>query len=571
MRRTMRLRYVLCIFAVSALVGVSFLRTRTELFVKARWTLNAISLSLNQRLDLRDRPVRPPQDYLATHIDYEDENRHLAEVAFWPSPPSAGLIRNGAKGNFPVTNPKYTTYRLVNPRDSYIIGDYVNVTIQARDQHNQPKTFGGDYFQVKVYSNSTNSSAAGRVKDHRNGTYTARFRLYWPGEVYFRVVLVHPAEGCFLLKHILKTCPLRLTFRSAFQGQDNYTEESECNVWLEPGTPHCDYSDPYAGVTWVCDKPRTLSCDRRVNHWVDYEASLAYCPLSDEQKDLIDIEGQSFKAVLAGSPEFVHVKAMGKTMLSLLPRPRCAPGLPDPHPAMGYFIKDIWTSTVCKTRHFKSSQYLDCLQNNELYFMGDSTGRQWFEFLVDTLRFKHMNTDPFITRRAGPHLAINEKRNITVRFRVHGYPLRTGGLNVSHVNFLAREIDTLHGGPGYVLVISVWAHFTSFHLDIYIERMRAIRAAILRLLSRSPGTLVVLKTANTRTGIPRLNSDWYAHVLDRLLRKLYENLQVVILDVWDLTLAHRNRDEIHPIRDVVRQEVQLLLSFVCPDYETQKA
>ncbi|XP_035698738.1 NXPE family member 3-like [Branchiostoma floridae] len=463
-----------------------------------------------QRPDLRDRPVRPPQDYLAIHIDYEDEDRHLAEAAFWPSPPSAGLIRNGAKGNFPVTNPKYTTYRLVNPRDSYTIGDYVNVTIQARDQQNQPKTFGGDYFQVKVYSNSTNSSAAGRVKDHRNGTYTARFRLYWPGEVYFRVVLVHPAEGCFLLKHILETCPLRLTFRSAFQGQGNFTEESECNVWLESGTPHCDYSDPYAGVTWVCDKPRTLSCDRRVNHWVDYEASSVYCPLSDGQKDLINI-------------------------------------------------------------HFKSSQYLDCLQNKELYFMGDSTGRQWFELLVDTLRLKHMNTDPFITRRAGPHLAINEKRNITVRFRVHGYPLRTGGLNVSHVNFLAREIDTIHGGPGYVLVISVWAHFTSFHLDIYIERMRAIRAAILRLLSRSPGTLVVLKTANTRTGVPRLNSDWYAHVLDRLLRKLFENLKVVILDVWDLTLAHRNRDEIHPVRDVVRQEVQLLLSFVCPDYETQKA
>eukprot|EP00058_Branchiostoma_floridae_P015020 XP_002600508.1 hypothetical protein BRAFLDRAFT_119289 [Branchiostoma floridae] len=469
MRRTMRLRTVLCIFAVSALVGVSFLRTRTELFAKdpkARSTLNATTLSPSQRPDLRDRPVRPPQDYLAIHIDYEDEDRHLAEAAFWPSPPSAGLIRNGAKGNFPVTNPKYTTYRLVNPRDSYTI---------------------------------------------------------------------------------------------------------ECNVWLESGTPHCDYSDPYAGVTWVCDKPRTLSCDRRVNHWVDYEASSVYCPLSDGQKDLINIEGQSFKAVLAGSPEFVHVKTMGKKMLSMLPRPRCAPGLPDPYPAMGYFIKDIWTSTVCKTRHFKSSQYLDCLQNKELYFMGDSTGRQWFELLVDTLRLKHMNTDPFITRRAGPHLAINEKRNITVRFRVHGYPLRTGGLNVSHVNFLAREIDTIHGGPGYVLVISVWAHFTSFHLDIYIERMRAIRAAILRLLSRSPGTLVVLKTANTRTGVPRLNSDWYAHVLDRLLRKLFENLKVVILDVWDLTLAHRNRDEIHPVRDVVRQEVQLLLSFVCPDYETQKA
>lgn len=65
--------------------------------------------------------------------------------------------------------------------------------------------------------------------------------------------------------------------------------------------------------------------------------------------------------------------ALGKTE-------RCRSGLTTPVPA-GFYFKDVWKSFVCNTQQFNSTQMGNCLKNKIIYLLGDSTTRQWFEYL----------------------------------------------------------------------------------------------------------------------------------------------------------------------------------------------
>lgn len=60
---------------------------------------------------------------------------------------------------------------------------------------------------------------------------------------------------------------------------------------------------------------------------------------------------------------------------------KCHPGLHTPVPA-GFYLNDVWTSFVCSTRHFTAQTTTECLKDKDIYMMGDSTMRQWFEFFA---------------------------------------------------------------------------------------------------------------------------------------------------------------------------------------------
>lgn len=65
-------------------------------------------------------------------------------------------------------------------------------------------------------------------------------------------------------------------------------------------------------------------------------------------------------------------------------RKKCRPGLHTPVPS-GFYLDDVWTSFVCSTRHFTPRITTQCLKDKEIYMMGDSTMRQWFDFLIKTV------------------------------------------------------------------------------------------------------------------------------------------------------------------------------------------
>ncbi|XP_062387080.1 NXPE family member 3-like isoform X2 [Sardina pilchardus] len=461
------------------------------------------------------------------------------------------------------TSPEHSTFVIDDFKNSYYVGEELRATIVAKDCTGSPKRYGGDFFQAKVYSDALKASVFGEVLDHQNGTYSARFTLPWAGQALVAVRLVHSSEGVQVLRRHRDTDPDRLDYNGVFVGKDPQGAQVEetvvCNVKWEgvvlagEGDCCCEYQDVRTGLTWQCREPQTLPCDALVHHSM---AGWYKTHMTAIEQALMN--GRFVNRSLKGDSRRIRVVASNATIGV---RGSCKPGMPTPIPA-GFYMNDVWTSFVCATRHFSVQDSTQCLRNKHIYIMGDSTSRQWFEHLlkaVPTLKRMNLHTE----HHNGPHTAVDLQNNIDLHYRSHGLPRRSPKGPITAMHYISNEIHDMAGGPNTVFIFNVWAHFTHFRLSFFAHRVSQIRRAVLALLKRAPETKVIIKTANTGPkDIHR--SDWLAMQLDQILREAFRNVNVYILDVWQMTACHYNVEELHPAPVILKNQIDILLSFICP-------
>ena len=117
----------------------------------------------------------------------------------------------------------------MNPKKRYVVDDVVRIRITAKDNQHVPKTHGGDYMRVKLYTKKTKSSWAIDVtNDLGNGTYLADVQLRWPGKVQVIVSLIHPSEAVQVLKRIRENTTWRSAFTGRYVGKNKKYEEVLC-------------------------------------------------------------------------------------------------------------------------------------------------------------------------------------------------------------------------------------------------------------------------------------------------------------------------------------------------------
>lgn len=165
-------------------------------------------------------------------------------------------------------------------------------------------------------------------------------------------------------------------------------------------------------------------------------------------------------------------------------------------------------------------------------------------------------------------MAVDSTHNILLKYRCHGPPIRFSTVMSSELRYISNELDGLSGGPNVVVVLSIWSHFSTFPVDIYIRRLRHIRQALVRLIDRAPGTLIVIRSANLQAldqEVSLYNSDWYSQQLDQVLRTMFKGLNVLVVDAWQMTLAHHLPHALHPPPPIVKQMIDMLLSYICPE------
>lgn len=469
----------------------------------------------------------------------------------WPAPSINVTVANQA------TSPNLSSYALLNPRQNYSVGDNITVVITARDGLKNPKRYGGDFFQAKLFNTELKASVFGQVVDHNNGTYTANFTLLWEGLAKVSIRMIHSSEAVQVLDRHREREPDKVYFIGVFRngGQE---EQVVCNaqrsVRLVQGSPCCcEYRHPTTEETWVCRKPKKLLCSALVDHNMGgYQAQLT-------SMESTLLHSSYTNVVLTGGDVTVNVshhdQVSGKGV-------KCVPGLGTPSPA-GFYLQNKWTSLLCNAQSFPTAERIaTCLKDKQVLMMGDSTLRQWYEYMlsqVPTLKQLNLHT----SAKSGPFEAVDTGNNVRVVWRAHGLPIRTSMTPHADLHYIASEVDALAGGQHSVVVFTIWAHFTTFPLTTYLRRLVGIRRAILSLLQRAPETLVVIKTANT--GYKDIyGSDWLSWQLDSALRMMFKELRVVIIDVWQMTSCHSSPDNIHPPHDVIQNEVDMFLSFVCP-------
>ncbi|KAM4749207.1 NXPE family member 3-like [Rhinophrynus dorsalis] len=494
------------------------------------------------------RPTSDPYLLDSNHQDLDTELMGYLKLIEWPEPSSA--ITNFSLS----TNPKECRYELLNSRKTYQVGETLEVVITAKDHLGRPKTYGGDFFQVKLHSPKLKAGVTGQVTDHGNGSYLATLLLPWPGEAQVHVRLIHSSEAVAVLKNKREMHSGKVYFNGYFH-YNGSSEITECNVEIA-GKEVCKYKDTVSGDTWQCVKPQKLPCDS----WV-YHSMGGYRKVTNSLEDSL-LSGSVTNQNIPSSVSSINVEPTNVLTNITAQLPVCKTGQEPPQPS-GYYYNDSWTSLMCSAQHFpKPSDASACLRGKDIHMFGDSTLRQWFEYLerfIPTLK----RIDLHVNYQSGPLLAVDVNYGLVLRWRAHGLPLRTSKTMTSDLHYEAAHLAGIGGGPHTVVVITIWAHFTSHPVWMYLQRLARLRRAISALLFRSPQTTVLIKSANT--GYKSIfGSDWLSLQLDILLRAAFKGMAVTVLDAWDMTSCHYLPDDIHPGAPVVRNEVDLMLSYICP-------
>ncbi|VTJ88668.1 Hypothetical predicted protein, partial [Marmota monax] len=162
-------------------------------------------------------------------------------------------------------------------------------------------------------------------------------------------------------------------------------------------------------------------------------------------------------------------------------------------------------------------------------------------------------------------LAVDLDRNINIQWQKHAYPLIASfTYSVKEIEYMARVIDRTGGGKNTVVVISLGQHFRPFPIDVFIRRALNVHKAIQRLLMRSPDTMVIIKTENIRemhSDAERL-SDFHGYIQNLVMMDIFQDLNVSIIDAWDITIAY-GTNNVHPPQYVVGNQINIFLNYIC--------
>ncbi|CAH2223065.1 NXPE family member 3 [Pelobates cultripes] len=494
-----------------------------------------------------------------TYCDYQHQALSRAEHAEqelllnslkWLGPP------HNERTFLSSTDASHSRFVILHSQSLFKVGDVMEVLVRMQDFEGNPKHYGGDYLQARIHSPLLKAGAVGKVVDHQNGFYSVYFTLLWPGKITVSVSLVHPSEGIQVLKRLREEKPDRVYFKSLFRSGET-AETKMCNICLPRKLPVCNYTDLKTGEPWFCYKPKKLSCSNRINHAKGgYSKNLL---TFDEQ--LFFQSGINIKVpVMASGPDTVTVHRLQKKDNYMLHDLKFLPS--------GYYYQDRWISGRSFVRQFsRPSEVTACLQGKVVHLFGDSTIRQWFEYLTEFVPdFKPFDLGS--PKNVGPFLSIDVEHNIMLKFRCHGPPIRFSTVSSNELRYIANELDGIVGGQNTVVAITIWSHFSTFPVEVYIRRLRNIRTAILRLLERSPDTAIVIRSANVQELGPEVslfNSDWFSLQLDTVMRSMFAGIHVLIVDAWEMSLAHYLPHALHPEPVIVKSQIDEFLSFVCPN------
>ncbi|XP_033979641.1 NXPE family member 3-like [Trematomus bernacchii] len=482
------------------------------------------------------------------------EERLILKSVAWPETPA---LQSPLSLEL-TSDPAHSSFTILPARGGgqWHVGDQLEVSIIISDFKGQPKKSGGDFLFARLHNLTLGAGVAGKVVDHLNGSYSAVFPLLWEGAAQVEVTLVHPSEAITVLNRLTSEQPDRVFFISLFRS-GSHSETTICNSCLrQTKQPICDFTDPRTGDPWFCYKPKNMSCDARIaRSTVGYKQTL-----KAKEDELFQGRVNLKVCILASGPAGVTV----------LPKKEGQPEVESSivnFQASGYYYQGLWRALDGNTvRQFTgASAITQCLKGKVVHLYGDSTIRQWFEFLNAALPdLKEFNLGS--SRQNGPFLALDYENKIMVTFRLHGPPLRFIGSN-EEIRYIANELDDLIGAPNTVVVFGIWAHFGSFPIEVYIRRLQRIRSAVVRLLDRAPKTVIIIRTANPKAlwlDVVINNSDWFSVQCDKVLRAIFKGLNVHLIDAWEMVLAHHLPNSLHPQPPIIKNMMDVLFSYTCP-------
>nr|XP_045002339.1 NXPE family member 4 isoform X1 [Jaculus jaculus]XP_045002340.1 NXPE family member 4 isoform X1 [Jaculus jaculus]XP_045002341.1 NXPE family member 4 isoform X1 [Jaculus jaculus]XP_045002342.1 NXPE family member 4 isoform X1 [Jaculus jaculus]XP_045002343.1 NXPE family member 4 isoform X1 [Jaculus jaculus]XP_045002344.1 NXPE family member 4 isoform X1 [Jaculus jaculus]XP_045002345.1 NXPE family member 4 isoform X1 [Jaculus jaculus]XP_045002346.1 NXPE family member 4 isoform X1 [Jaculus jacu len=450
-----------------------------------------------------------------------------------------------------TTSAAHSTATVLNPRRTYCVGDQLDVLLEARDHLGRRKKYGGDFLRARMSSPALKAGASGKVTDFNNGTYLVSFTLFWEGRVFLSVLLIHPSEGVSALWRARNKAYDRVIFTGHFVNSTSQVY-TDCALALNSSVELCQYVDAQDQEAFYCVKPPHVPC-AALTHMHSKNNNVSY--LSKQERHLFERSNVGVE-IMAKS----NVISVSKCNKKAIPKEKCKLGMVSTIPS-GHVWKNIWNPVSCSLAPVKTK---DCLRGKLIYLLGDSTIRQWIEYFkttISTLR----PVDLQETGKLQHQLFVDLDGELNIQWQKHSYPL-IGSLvySVKEIESIARIIDRTGGGENTIIVISVGQHFRPFPINVFIQRALNIHKAVQRLLMRSPDTVVIIKTENIREMYNDAErfSDFLGYTQYLVLKDIFQDLNVGIIDAWDITIAYGTND-VHPPQHVVENQINVFLNYIC--------
>lgn len=158
-----------------------------------------------------------------------------------------------------TTSATHSTATILNPQDTYCVGDQLDILVEARDHLRNRKGYGGDFLRARMSSPALKAGASGKVTDFNNGTYLVSFTLFWEGQVSLSILLMHPSEGVSALWRARNQGYDKIIFSGHFVSGASQVH-TDCALVLNSSVELCQYLDAQDQEAFYCVKPPNVPC-----------------------------------------------------------------------------------------------------------------------------------------------------------------------------------------------------------------------------------------------------------------------------------------------------------------------
>uniref|UniRef100_A0A8C5PR85 NXPE C-terminal domain-containing protein n=1 Tax=Leptobrachium leishanense TaxID=445787 RepID=A0A8C5PR85_9ANUR len=455
-----------------------------------------------------------------------------------------------------TTSAQKSRATMINPKDSYCVGDTVTVQVDMFDYLGKRKTHGGDFLVARIFSPDMKAGASGQIKDFKNGIYHINFTLFWQGTIHFSIILIHPSEGVSALWQARNKGYNYVDYTGKFISQNNVSQ-MKCGFVLNTTEELCEYSDFKEEEYFYCLKPKNMACGSLVEMKSVFVDSHSYLSLLEKSlfssTNIRNEIPKTFGRISAFSCNYTSKEAK-----------KCTTGIEYQFPG-GYSFQNRWTCLSCKIDRFRTMDAInECIKGKIMFLIGDSTMLQWMTYLSTTVKsLKAFNL--YGTAWPMTRLYIDMERNIKIQYQKHANPF----IMLEFYTFkeevtIPHLIDQIAGNKDTVIIFTLGMHFRLFPVHHFIRRVINIRRAIERLLKRSPDTKVIIKMENSSEMNERVEmlSDYHGYIHYLIMNSIFKDINVGVVDAWDMTNAFGSK-QIHPKHEIIANEIDLLLSYIC--------
>lgn len=318
----------------------------------------------------------------------------------------------------------------------------------------------------------------------------------------------------------------------------------------------CNYSNPTHGEKRTCLKPSSGECSKIT--WQDYAEDRHLKSVYDRHYFR---QGFNFHAPIQGDGILISVMEIEKGAKPQSLKIRQTANY-NPMTPTGWFYNTTWNSFKPRKRSIPLRPMMKtCVRNKRLYFVGDSTMRMIYRRFMEMLNLTDTGLNNSVAWSRGRD-AKDDSLNLTMQYRSHGSPLLNPGPEDARP-YISDTLDAIAtGGKGSVVILTIGYHFHALSPDVFLIRLRIIKAVMKNMMQRLPGIQVVIKGLHYHAYDIR-DKLWLTYRLEVLLRKEFVGMAgVTFMELWDWTLVSHNK-YLHPILTILDHIVDDILDAIC--------